>query len=142
MELKYPLELTPDEGTFMVTFPDFGEAVTSGADKADAIRQAADCLEEVIAARIAHREDIPTPSPLHDGQPSVFLSTLTSAKVLLWMEMRRQGMKKADLARVLGWDQKQVDRLFDFHHSSKVEVIDQAMKALGKRMVLELHEYA
>jgi antitoxin HicB len=142
MEIIYPAVLTPDEGTFMVTFPDFEEAITSGATEEEALVMAADCLEEVIADRIVRREDVPSPSLLEPGMYAVFLPTLTAAKAALWMEMRRQGLRKADLAARLDWDQKQVDRLFNFHHSSKPEVIDQALRALGKRLVVSLADAA
>ncbi|MEK8017582.1 MAG: type II toxin-antitoxin system HicB family antitoxin [Candidatus Parabeggiatoa sp.] len=45
----YPTRLVPDrqDGGFVVTFVDLPEAITQGDDLADALHQAADCLEEV-----------------------------------------------------------------------------------------------
>lgn len=58
-----PAKFSPEaKGAFTVTFPDLPEAITSGADLADALAQAADCLQEALAGRIVRREDIPAPS--------------------------------------------------------------------------------
>ncbi len=58
---------TPDEadGGFTVTFRDLPEAITQGDTKEQCLMEAADCLEEAIAARIDDNLDIPTPSKAH-----------------------------------------------------------------------------
>ena len=61
---SYPIDLHEEpEGGFSVTFPDFEEAFTDGDSIAEAISEAADCLEEALAGRILRRDDIPAPSP-------------------------------------------------------------------------------
>jgi antitoxin HicB len=61
----YCVNLTLDDnGTILVTCPDLPEVTTFGEDEEDAIGRAADAVEEALAARIARREDIPTPSAL------------------------------------------------------------------------------
>jgi hypothetical protein len=43
---EYSVALEPErDGALTVTFPDLPEAITSGKDRADALDQAADCLE-------------------------------------------------------------------------------------------------
>jgi len=37
----YPVMLTPDDGAFLVTFPDVPEAITFGATEAEALAMAA-----------------------------------------------------------------------------------------------------
>ena len=55
-EFAYPAHFKPDEdGSFMVQFRDLPEAITSGRDMADAIEQAADCLQEALAGRLVRR---------------------------------------------------------------------------------------
>lgn len=44
-------------------------------------------------------------------------------------------MRKADLCRLLGFSQSQGD-LIDFLHGTKLEALEQALKALGKRLVI------
>ena len=58
---NYPIDLHEErEGGYSVTFPDFDEALA----------EASDCLEDVLAGRIARREGIPAPSPAN-GRPVV-----------------------------------------------------------------------
>ena len=46
--------------------------------------------------------------------------------------MTEQGIRKAELARRLGWHMPQVDRLFDLRHTSKFDQIESAARSLGK----------
>ena len=46
MNFVYPVTLTPDpDGGFVVTFPDWPEAITQGETRDQALEEAADCLE-------------------------------------------------------------------------------------------------
>lgn len=58
----YPVHTEPDDGTLLVTAPDFPELVTFGDDEFEALRRAADALSEAIAARRDRGEDVPLPS--------------------------------------------------------------------------------
>jgi antitoxin HicB len=51
-----------------VHFPGLPEALTDGADEAEELAEAADCLSEALAGRIVDGEEIPTPTPLDPGQ--------------------------------------------------------------------------
>jgi antitoxin HicB len=140
--LAYPVDLEPDtNGTVLVTFPDFAEAATFGDDEDDALLRAVDALETVLAARIDDREDIPAPSPVA-GRPCAVLPALTAAKVLLYRTMREAGIRKADLARRLGWHGPQIDRLLDLNHASRLDQIEAALAALGKRLTVDLADAA
>ncbi len=138
----YPVRLTPDEDTVMVTFPDFPEAGTYGADRAEALAQAADALLGTVATRMTLREDIPRPSRLKRGQLLVPLPTLAAAKVALYQIMRGNGVSMAELARRVGCDFRQVSRLLDINHGSRLDQLDAAFAALGKRLVVEVRDAA
>lgn len=130
----YPVTFTPDDnGTILVTFPDIPEAVTFGDDEDDALLRAVDALESMLAAKMVDREDIPTPSFTDDG-PYVRLSALTTAKVLLYQVMKQQNIRKAELARRLGWHAPQADRLLDLNHASRLDQIERALAVLGKHL--------
>jgi antitoxin HicB len=140
--LAYPVDLQPDSnGTLLVTFPDFPEGTTWGEDESDALLRAVDALETVLAARIDDREQIPQPSPAR-GRPRAALPALTAAKVLLYQAMSEAGMRKADLARRLGWHGPQVDRLLDLDHASRLDQIEAALAVLGKRLTIDLADAA
>jgi antitoxin HicB len=137
--LNYPITLVPDtNGTYLVGFPDFPEANSVGDDEEDALRNAVDALETALEIYFDERRPIPAPSKPARGQRVVALPALESAKVLLWNEMYAQKIRKADLARLLDVHTPQVDRLFDLRHSSKIEFVEQAAKALGKKLDISL----
>ena len=137
--LSYPIELTDDDGTVLVTSPDFPELTTFGDDRDEATARAVDALEEAIAARISNREAIPLPSR---GQIVVSLPTLTAIKVLLHQRMQHQAIGKAELARRLGWHMPQVDRVLDINHHSRLEQMDTALGALGCNLRVEVTDAA
>lgn len=138
----YPVVLEPDDnGTLLITCADLPELTTWGEDREDALQRAADAMEEALAARIAHRDDIPEPSAVQ-GRPVPRLPPLTVAKVALYRALLASGMTKAELGRRLGWHAPQIDRLFDLRHHSKIEQIDQAFQVLGKRLVVSVQDAA
>jgi len=138
----YPVILEADDnGTLLVTCPDLPEVTTWGEDEADALQRAADAIEEALAARISHRDDIPEPTAA-SGRPVPSLPPLTIAKVALYRTAHASGTTKAELGRRLGWHAPQIDRLFDLRHHSKIEQIDQALRALGKRLVVSVQDSA
>lgn len=137
--LNYPVTLTPDDnGTFLVGFPDFPEANSVGDDKDDALRNAVDALETALSICFDERRPVPLPSAANAGDAVVALPALETAKVLIWNEMFERKLRKADLARMLNVHTPQVDRLFDLGHSSKIEFVEQAAKALGKTLNVSL----
>ena len=59
------------------------------------------------------------------------------AKVALYNTMLENKVNKAELGRRLNWHLPQVDRVLDVRHASRVDQLEQARGAVGKR--LELH---
>ena len=140
---QYPVTLTREKaGGFMVRFADLPEAITSGADRQDALIQAADCLEEAIAGRLTDGLEIPRPSPLRRNQVLVAVPAPTAAKAALYLAMREARIKNTELARRLGCDEKEVRRMLDPRHPTKLPRIQSALEALGKRLVVSMEEQA
>ena len=129
----YPVILTPDDGTLLVTFPDVPEAITFGNDEAEALRHAIDALESALSFYVDDRKPLPVPS-IRSDLPTVRPSALECIKLALYQEMLTQGVRKADLARRLGWKGPQVDRLFDLGHASRLDQLEAAAKALGRHI--------
>jgi antitoxin HicB len=138
LRFEYPVELTIDEAGFVLAvFPDLPEAGTDGADQAEALDEAADCLATALAFRIIERKEIPPPSPAR-GRPTVTPGTLIAAKAALYLAMREQKVSKVALAKRLGCDEAEVRRLLNPRHASKIDRMDDALAALGKRLVVEV----
>jgi antitoxin HicB len=134
----YPVTLTPDDGTVLVTFADVPEAITFGADEDEALMQAVDALESALAMYVADRKPLPAPSAPARGQRTVRPSALEGAKLGVYQAMTEQGIKKAELARRLGWHMPQVDRLFDLRHASRLDQIEAAARVLGRVLEVRL----
>lgn len=133
--ISYPVTLSPDDGGFLVTSPDFPELTTFGTTQDEALMYAIGAFEEAIAARIADREDLPEPSR---GRTRVVLPTQTALTTLLYQTMKRERVTKAELARRLHCHAPQVDRLLDLNHASRMHQIDAAFSAVGHRLVVSL----
>lgn len=147
MRFIYPVELTevregpPEDHCVLVTFPDLPEANTFGKERADALASAVDCLEVALAGRIKDRTDIPVPSPSH-GRPTIAPGNLIAAKAALYLAMRQEDVRPAELARRMNVDQPAISRLLDPKHASRPAQFDAAFAALGKRLVLSLENAA
>jgi antitoxin HicB len=139
-DFSYPVVLTADGATggLVATFADLPEAITQGEDEADALAHAADALEEAIAGRIRRGDDIPAPLAAAPGQHVVFVPAPTAAKAALYLALREARLSKAELAARLGCDEKEVRRLLDPRHPSKLPRIQQALAVLGKRIALRM----
>ena len=134
----YPVSLTPDDGTVLVTFADVPEAITFGMDEDEALLNAIDALETGLSFYVDARKALPAASPPAAGQKTVRPSALECAKLGVYKAMTDQGIKKAELARRLGWHMPQVDRLFDLRHASKLDQIEAAAKVLGKHVHVQV----
>ncbi|HWI86001.1 MAG TPA: type II toxin-antitoxin system HicB family antitoxin [Sphingomonas sp.] len=140
--LNYPVELTPDDnGTVMITFPDIPEVTSFGDDDSDALANAVDALETALTAYIIDRRDIPAPSAAK-GRPTIAPGLLAALKLGIYSAMRRRGWRKADLARAMALNPRQIDRLLDLRHASTVAQLTQAMTVAGGQYVIEVREKA
>ena len=142
--LAYPATLTPDReaGGFTVAFPDLPEAITQGEDRLDALDQAADCLEEAIAGRVRRGDEIPTASKTKASQTVIFVPPLMAAKAALYLAMREAKISNVKLAKQLGCDEKDVRRMLDPRHNSRITALQAALAALGKKIVLAVENAA
>ncbi len=136
----YPINLVPDpDGGYVVTLVDFEEGVTQGETETDALAQAEDLLDEVVACRMHDNQDVP-PASTAMGRPVVSLSPRTTIKVSIYRAMRNAGMSKAELGRRLGWHMPQVMRLFDVRHETQLDQLEAALAVFGWRMRVTIQE--
>lgn len=96
MDITYAVELQSDDGTVLVTSAEFPELTTYGEDEDEAMGRAKDAIEEAIAGRMDVGADLPAPTR---GRHQIALPPLTAAKVVIYQEMRRQHVGKAELQK-------------------------------------------
>lgn len=109
-----------------------------GDDEQHAVSEAVDAIETTLSIYVDDRKPIPEATPPQEGERVVYLPAVTVAKIVLWNTMMERDMRKADLRRLLGVHQVQGDRLVDFLHTSKMEQVEAALAALGKRLALSV----
>ena len=141
---SYPAKLERGEkpGILIVTFRDIPEAITQGLGEKDAVVQAMDCLEEAIAGRIAEGSEIPMASKAARGERLIPLPAPMAAKAALTFGMSEAGMTNTQLARKLGCDEREVRRMLNPRHPTKLPRIREALEVLGLRLVVSVDQAA
>jgi antitoxin HicB len=135
--MEYQALLTPEDGGFVVTFPDFEWGVTQGDSEADALAMAAEVVEIVMQDCIDKGKPLPT-QRLRSGKKfrTVRLPALMAAKGELYAAFREAGITKAELGRRLGIPRTNVDRLFQLSHRSRLDLIEAALRVVGKELAI------
>lgn len=129
----------PDQdGGFVVTFPDLPFGATQGDTIAEALVEAADCLETILAVLVEEGRDVPIPSAVEPGEHLVSPSAVTAAQVALYTAMRQQGVAADELASRLGTTADAVRRLVDLSTYPPLEAIERALAVLGHRLTVAL----
>jgi antitoxin HicB len=138
---QYPADFKADqEGGFVITFPDLPEAITQGDTIEQCIDEATDALEEAIVGRINTADQIPCPSLATKGQFLIPLPAQTAFKAALYEEIREKHLSNVEMAARLGIDEKEVRRLLDPHHASKLPRIAEVLERVGKRIVVAIED--
>ncbi len=133
--MRYPVDLQPDTGGFVVSFPDIPEALTQGDSRDEALTMALDAL--VTAFDFYFEDNRPVPSPSAVTGDSVDVPLSVTSKVMLLNAFIDSGLTQVELADRMGVKKQEVTRLFDLHHTTKIDTIQRAMSALGKRLELQ-----
>jgi antitoxin HicB len=126
----------------VVTFPDVPEVVTQGRGEADARALAEEALGLILLAYL--ERDIPLPKPRAKGRNLVEITVApdVAAKLAVLESFVAAGISKSELARRLGKDEKEVRRILDPRHPTKLPALTAALRALGKRLVVGVAEAA
>jgi antitoxin HicB len=128
-----------EDGRYMAYFPDLPEALTDGADEAEALAAAADCLSEALASRIVDGEQIPWNR--EPGQHLVSPDPTIALKAALYTALRQRDMTVADLADLLGMgDWHQAARLIDPKRSTKLTTLVRALDKLGCKIEIAVSD--
>ncbi|NIG88681.1 type II toxin-antitoxin system HicB family antitoxin [Serratia symbiotica] len=130
--MRYPVKFEHDETGWCVSFPGIPEALTGGDTREEAIEMAQDAL--VTAFDFYFEDRRPVPMPSADGEEFIDVPASVAAKVLLLNAMIATGTTPAQLARRLGTRPQEVNRIVTLNHATKIDTIEAALKALGKRL--------
>ncbi|EOT4724242.1 hypothetical protein ACRZUW_003057 [Escherichia coli] len=137
---NYPVKLERDDktGAYVVSCRDLPLFNSVGDSVEEALLEAGYGLVAAVAIEIEERRPVPTGSEPKEGEYVVSLSVLPAMKAALHNAMIETGTRKAELARKLGKNGTQIDRLLDVEHSSKVETVELALHQLNKNIVVSV----
>ncbi len=132
--MKYAVSINQENDAYVVSSRDLPELNSVGYSLDEALKEALDGIETVFMIYMDDRKKIPLPSEMQEGEHLVALPVLVASKVNLYNEMLDQNVTKAELARRMGWIQKQADRLLSLRHATKIESLENAFNVLGKEL--------
>ena len=132
----YPARLTKERDTVIVTFRDLPEALTEGEDRAAALAAAVDCLDVALLFRLKEGAPMPASSRARAGEVPVPASPSVAAKVAFVQAFAAAKITRTALAGRLGLRETEIRRMLDPDHSTKLDRLDAAMRALGRRLVV------
>jgi len=130
----YPINVHVENAHYWSSCLDIPEAHSAGDTLNELLENAAEGIELALSIYVEQGRRIPAPSPVRQGQYEIRLPALTSAKIALWNTLCQQSACVADLARALGISHTAASRLVDFSHHSKIERVEDALKAFGRRL--------
>lgn len=134
--MRYPVNLEPDSGGFFVSFPDIPEALTQGDSREDALSMALDALVTAFEFYFEDNRKVPLPSEVTGEFVDVPLSV--ASKVLMLNAFIDSSLTQTELANRMGVKKQEITRLFDLKHATKIDAIQKAMQAIGKRLEIKV----
>jgi antitoxin HicB len=136
------LEPGEDRQIVVVTFPDVPEAITEGDGRAHALEQAEEALGLALLSYPKRDRPLPRAGEIGTALVPVTVAPEVAAKLAFLEAFRDAGMSKTELARRLGKDEKEVRRLLDPMHPTKLPTLNRALGALGQRLVIGVEPIA
>ena len=137
--MLYPARLSSNgAGGYLVTFTDVKDALTEGASREEALANAADALEVALLGFVKDGAEIPAPSGVKASEDLVPVGAQAAAKLAFYSVFRSSGLSRSALARRIGKDEAEVRRMLDPYHATKLPALDEAIRAMGRRLTVEL----
>ena len=131
-----------DRSGVVVTFPDIPEAITQGRDEADARSMAAEALGMVLLTYLEQGKPLPRASRHRKAFAAITVEPEVAAKLAVIEAFKKARITQAELAARLGKDVREIRRILDPNHATKLPGLRQALEALGQRLVVGVEEIA
>lgn len=134
----YAFRFTKEDDGWVITCRDLPEAISQAESNENRIEVAEGCLQAALESRIRDNEPLPVASKSRRGEAMINSPAATAAKAALYDAMREAGISKIELARKLGIDEKEVRRMLDTGHGTKLPRIAEALEVLGRHLHIAL----
>ncbi len=126
----------------VVSFPDVPEAITQGNDEADARAMAEEALGLALLTYPERGLPLPKARASGKGLVPVAVAPEVAAKLAVLEAFAQAGITKSELARRIKKDEKEVRRILDPKHPTKLAPLTQALRELGRRLVIGVEDAA
>lgn len=137
--MQYPVIIEKDGDGFLARFPDIPEALSGGGTYDEALAEAQGALVTAFEFYFEDQRPIPLPSSVHDGV-LVDVPLSVWAKVLVLNTMLAEHVSQSELARRMGTRKQEVQRIINLEHSTKIDTLASAMRAMGRRLLISAGE--
>ena len=131
-----------DRNGVVVSFPDVPEAITQADNAMDARTMAEEALGLALLTYPARGLPLPRAKARGRGMVPVAVAPDVAAKLAVLEAFREAKITKAELARRIGKDEKEVRRILDPRHATKLAAVTQTLHALGRRLVIAVEKAA
>lgn len=129
--VNYPISVHRENDHYWSSCPDLPEAHSAGDTLEELLANAVEGIQLALSIYVDQGREIPAASEPSPGQYVVHQPIQITAKAVLWNALLRQGLRVADLARLLEVSHPVASRLVDFKHTSKIEQLERALKYLA-----------
>jgi len=125
-----------EEGGIVVSFPDVPEAITQGEDETDAAKQAQEALGLALLTYPRRGRAVPDAKARARGLVRIAVAPEVAAKLAVLEAYATSGISKSELARRLRKDEKEVRRILDPRHATKLATLTEVLRELGQQLVI------
>ena len=142
-KLSYPVKLKQTSpNTITAEFRDVPGAMTEAATEQEALYWAEDALLVLLSGLMNKRRPIPVPSERKRGERLVEVPPMPAMKLAIYQAMLDQDMTEVSLAAGMGIDGRQVRRILDLDHSTRLDHLLRALEVLGKQVSVTISDAA
>nr|DAE04839.1 MAG TPA: antitoxin [Myoviridae sp. ctgr818]DAP11188.1 MAG TPA: antitoxin [Caudoviricetes sp.] len=138
--LQYALNLLrTDEGSIIIRFRDISEIILEVWSDDEILSEALNIFKGYadFARKDNEKIILPTEKPQKDDL-ILNIPISLAAKILLLNTMIELKIKPVDLARKMNVQAQDLTRLLSMYHYSKIDTIELALNALGKKLALSI----
>lgn len=138
----YPALIEPGtfKATWIVTFRDVPEAVSQGKGQDKARRAGRDALGVALLAILEMERPLPKPSEPEKGEVMIKVRPDLTAKIAVIEAFNEADISQAQLAERLKKDAREVRRILDPDHATKLPTLTEALEVLGRELVIGVQE--
>ena len=139
---EYSAKFEPGQkkGVIVVTFSDVPEAITQGRSILEAEQNASDAL--CMALLSYPLRGLPVPRPKARTGKKINVPADVAAKLAVLEAYAVSKLSKAELARRLQKDEREIRRILDPLHATKLSTLVEALSVLGRRMIVGIKHAA